>query len=76
MSTAEQQVDHLVRMANQIARNMNAWGEPDAVAARVAEHLTKFWTPAMREQLLRYREQDGEDLAPAVEGALRLVAPD
>ncbi len=65
-----QQIAHLVRMANQIARNMGASGNEQAVAAGVGEHLGKFWTPAMLQQLLRYHRDGGAELLPAVQCAL------
>ena len=71
---AGRQIDRLVRMANQIALNMSGWGEAELVAARIGEHLTKFWTPDMRTQLLGYHRAGGEELSPVVEEALRLVA--
>lgn len=42
--------DDLVRMANQIAQFFAPYPPPEAVAG-VAEHLEKFWTPAMRKEL-------------------------
>lgn len=41
----------LGRMANQIARNF-AVRPPAEAAAAVAEHLQKFWDPAMRQDLV------------------------
>ncbi|WP_029888984.1 formate dehydrogenase subunit delta [Polycyclovorans algicola] len=40
--------ERLIEMANDIARNLA--DEPDP-AARIAEHLQKFWAPRMRSQL-------------------------
>jgi len=65
-----QQVAHLVRMANQIARNMGGLGDCKAVAAGIGEHLRKFWTPAMLQQLLSYHRGGGGELLPAVQCAL------
>ena len=60
------QINHLVKMANQIALNMAAWGDEEAVAVKTGEHIEKFWTRAMREQLLDFWRADGEDLCPVV----------
>jgi len=65
-----QQIAQLVRMANQIARNMGATGDEQAVAAGIREHLGKFWTPAMLQQLLSYHRDGGGELLPAVQCAL------
>src|SRR3546814_11336345 len=43
MSTGER----LIYMANQIARNLAAEGEAEAVAA-TAQHIASFWDPRMR----------------------------
>lgn len=40
-------IDTLVMMANQIARNLGARGEDAAVAA-VVEHIRDFWDPRMK----------------------------
>jgi len=39
--------DSLIRMANDIARNLAAQGEDRAVAA-MAQHITDFWDPRMK----------------------------
>lgn len=39
-------IQHLVYMANQIARNFQAQGE-DAAVAGTAQHLRDFWDPRM-----------------------------
>jgi len=63
-------VQQLVKMANQIALNMAPWGDEEAVAGRTADHLRRFWTPAMRDQLQAYWRDGGADLSPAVVRAL------
>ena len=65
------QVKHLVQMANQIALNMAAWGDQDVVAEKTRDHMSRFWTPAMREQLAAYQREGGEGLSPAVVDALQ-----
>ncbi|MCB1733149.1 MAG: formate dehydrogenase subunit delta [Halieaceae bacterium] len=62
------QIDHLVKMAEQIALNM-APGYADGTARRCADHLRRFWTPAMRGQLTVFWQEGGEvsaDLAAAL----------
>jgi formate dehydrogenase subunit delta len=71
-------IDHLVTMANDIGRFFDA--EPDkAEAARgVATHLTRFWEPRMRQQIIDYyRRGDGglSALARAGVGLLADAAP-
>ena len=61
------EIDHLVKMANQIALNMAAWGDQQEVAKMTGEHMKKFWTPAMCRQLVEYRQGGGDGLSPVVE---------
>ncbi|MFV0277940.1 MAG: formate dehydrogenase subunit delta, partial [Parahaliea sp.] len=62
---------NLVRMANQIADNLQygPGGELEAVE-RVATHLRRFWNPDMRAQLAACAQQDGVTLKPIVLAAL------
>ncbi len=69
MSTAKQ-IDRLVKMANQIALNTGARLDAAESARRTAEHLRKFWTPAMRGQLTDHWRDGGDGLEPAVMSAL------
>jgi formate dehydrogenase subunit delta len=59
----------LVRMANQIARNLTH--DKDPVAA-VADHIHAFWTRRMQQQLLAHGP-DGLD--PMALAALERLAP-
>jgi len=70
-------IERLVTMANDIATFFAV--EPDHAAAvnGVRDHVTRFWTLAMRRQLKAYADENGEGLLPlareAVEG---LALPD
>lgn len=55
------QVETLVRMGEQIARNHSALPDDRAVA-RIAGHLRSFWTPAMIAQLADYARAGPERL--------------
>ncbi len=54
------ELDHLVQMANDIARNLDVY--PDA-AARTADHLRRFWAPALRERIVEHRRTGGAGLS-------------
>jgi formate dehydrogenase subunit delta len=57
--------DALVRMVNQIARNVSH-ETPDVAASQIADHLNSFWAPSMRAQLLAFVASGGagvDDLA-------------
>ena len=63
------QVDKLVMMANQIARNVAVQGEARAVAT-TADHLARFWDPRMRAAIIAY-VADGGELDPIAAAAVR-----
>lgn len=63
-----QQQEHNVRMLNQIAANF-AWADDDEATARVLDHITRFWSPAMRQIVRAYAESDGSDLVPTARAA-------
>ena len=65
-----QGVDYLVKMANDIARNLAAVGDEAAVALKVADHINRFWSPDMRCQLVEHAEAGGEELLPVVKLAV------
>ena len=68
------QIEHLVRMANQIALNTGAQVDAELSVRRTGEHIRKFWTPAMRDQLVDYWRQGGDGLEPVVISVLEFLA--
>ena len=64
--------DKLVHMANQIAAFF-ATQPGDEAALRVADHLTSFWTPAMRRDLVAHAEAGAHGLAPAARAAADIL---
>ncbi len=69
----DHQVEHLVKMAQQIALNMAAEG--DAQIDKTAAHILKFWTPAMREELIEYARAHS-DLSAEVQRVAEVLAKD
>ena len=65
------EIDQLVKMANQIAANFSF--HEDGVA-RVANHLTRFWAPVMRQQLREYSAAGGAGLDVMVVQAIQRLA--
>ncbi len=58
---SESSVQHLIKMANQIAANVPAL----TTAARIestAAHLKKFWSPAMTAKLRQHLDAGGDGL--------------
>jgi formate dehydrogenase subunit delta len=67
-----QEIDQLVKMANQIADNFSF--HEDAVD-RLTDHLQRFWAPSMRQKLIEFVDAGGGGLKPGViEAARRLQA--
>ena len=62
------EIEHLVKMANQIADNFSF--HEDCVD-RIRDHLQRFWAPSMRVKLAEYELSGGDGLKPEVRRALR-----
>ena len=56
----------LVRMANQIARNLAPQGEASAIA-QTAQHIRDYWDPRMKAAILAL---DGTGLEPLAKAAV------
>ncbi|HEX4073979.1 MAG TPA: formate dehydrogenase subunit delta [Candidatus Acidoferrales bacterium] len=53
--------EHMVHMANQIAKFFASYPKDQAVAG-VTDHLRQFWEPRMRKQIIEYVAQGGGGL--------------
>jgi formate dehydrogenase subunit delta len=65
-------IQHLIKMANQIGAFFQA--EPDRAAALdgIAGHIKRFWDPRMRQQIVEWVEQHAaEGLSELVAAAIR-----
>ncbi|KFG89347.1 NAD-dependent formate dehydrogenase delta subunit [Sphingobium herbicidovorans NBRC 16415] len=69
MSTA----DRLVYMAHQIDRNFAPMGQERAVVA-LNEHLTSFWDPRMRAQIIEIAREQPDKFSSTVAAAVALMA--
>ena len=63
-----QEVDQLVKMANQIAENFSFH---DDTVDRIADHLQRFWAPSMHRKLIEFDRAEGADLKPEAREALK-----
>ena len=69
-------VEKLVRMANQIAANSDYGADKEKIAATIADHLTRFWTPEMRKAIIEGQQKKVVDLTPIAARAVdKLVMP-
>jgi len=66
-----QEIERLVKMANQIAENLVF--HDDAVA-RVADHLQRFWAPSMRQKIVEKEAAGGSGLNPVARAAVQRMA--
>jgi formate dehydrogenase subunit delta len=69
-------VQRLVAMANDIARYFVSEPERDAGIQGIADHLRKFWTPRMCEQLAAHVDIDDSGLDPCKFDAWHRARPD
>lgn len=63
-------IQHLVKMANQIGQFFEA--EPDQAQAvsDVAAHMKRFWDPRMRKAIIEHADTGGDGLLPIVQQAV------
>ena len=67
-------VEKLVKMANQIAANSDYGSDKEKIAATIADHLTRFWTPAMRKAIIEGHAGKRVDLTPMAAQAVEKLA--
>jgi formate dehydrogenase subunit delta len=67
--------EHLVQMANDIGNFFRSEPERKDAIAGIANHISKFWTPRMRQKLMVHVQQHGtEDLDELPREALQALA--
>lgn len=67
-------VNKLVRMTNQIAANFDTGADKDKAAAAVADHLRRFWTPAMKREIVEFHKQGRAGLSDVADAAIARLA--
>lgn len=67
-------VEHLVRMANEIGSFFAAGNDDATAAGLIADHLKRFWDPRMRRQITAYVEDGGAGLSDRARAAVRILA--
>lgn len=79
MTTAGEKTDageHLVYMANQIARFFQSQGSVAGAAAATTEHFRNFWAPAMRREIVADLDAGrGEALSDIARAAVEKLRP-
>ena len=69
---SDSQLQHLVDMANDIARNFSFHSD---TSERVADHLTRFWAPSMRQMISQHVREGGQGLSDDAMQAVKLLKP-
>lgn len=64
---ASTEIDHLLKMANDIADNFGFHADADV---RIADHINRFWAPRMRNLLIEYAENNSQDLSESLLSAM------
>ena len=67
-------LEKLVKMANQIGDNFAYLKDTDAAAAKVADHICRFWDPLMRSEITEYMNKNGEDLSDIAKRAIEIIS--
>jgi len=68
------QAEKLERMANQIAANLDYGSDKKNAVASVVDHLQRFWTPSMLEELVGYHDQGDITLSDVAKQAVAQLA--
>jgi len=67
---SENELGHLVKMANQIASNIGLGASPEEAIARVVNHISLYWARPMREKICANIDAFSEELTPTATQAL------
>lgn len=70
----EVELNHLIKMLNQLADNLAQGDSPEITAERVADHLRRFWAPGMKKCIGQYANTGGEGLSPVARQAVNLIS--
>lgn len=62
--------DKLLRMAEQITANMAYTDDRQIVAAKISDHLKRFWDPRMLEAIKTLRDEHPEALSADLSAAI------
>jgi formate dehydrogenase subunit delta len=67
-------IDLLIKMANQIGEFFQGANDPSQVPKDVAVHLTRYWDPRMRAQIIDYcRERHGAGLTDTARAGVEIL---
>jgi formate dehydrogenase subunit delta len=67
------QIEHLIKMANQIAANFAYEQDKDKAARAVADHILRFWSPLMKREIVACANEGNSELSPLARAAVGLL---
>ncbi len=67
-------IDHLVKMVNEIGAFFEGESAPEQAPRDVAMHLMRFWDPRMRREILAYAAKGGAGLSNLGLRAIAILA--
>lgn len=70
---SDRELEHLIKMINQIADNIAIGEGGDIAANKVADHIKRFWAPRMKQIIIRYGDEGGEKLVSPAKAAILLL---
>jgi len=68
-------VQHLVKMANQIEQFFRSEPDADSAVAGIESHLRRNWDPRMRAAIMQHCAQGGEGLGELAKRAVLKLPP-
>lgn len=68
-------VEHLVSMVNDIAAFFDSEADKVVAAEGVRFHISRYWDPRMRRQIIEHFNEGGAGLVPTARTAVSLLAP-
>lgn len=63
-------IEKLLRMAEQISANLSYTDDKEIVAAKIADHLGRFWDPRMLKEIKAYHAEHPDDMSPELSAAV------
>ncbi len=67
-------VEHLVKMANEIGAFFAGASTPEQAARDVATHIKRYWEPRMRQAMLAHFARGGAGLTALARSAVAILA--
>lgn len=69
------EISRLVAMANDIANFFDSEDDKKVAVEGVRFHLSRFWEPRMRREIIAHVAAGGAGLSPTARAAVELLAP-